>query len=647
MIQVSRQAMPDHFAGHKHPLEEGEIPEGKAQAVHAVAIPHLKRKESPPVSPNKRPSWDSSSSSHGEEMGPAALRFFRTLPEALNRHLNATGNRSIAQAGKLSEFVLKRHFCHIKTVQKEKRLLIANPRVPLENFFQTEHLNLPGFARIKELVEEISTYNEQSVVNPQTHSRMIEAHSELRHLLFYYQCVAFYKMDPDRLFWEGAKIQLYQGHYKEAAHHTLLPHLNDTSITSIKREFEREFEKAVEGQIPLNPALIIQMLCLGVDPAILEREYRLALSQDGDLHESVELIFKNCAKKNLLDLQGLFYYINSHTLIASPNLNRLDDILEDGLRDTAMAYLRSVAAGKITPEAAAKLLAQKMEDTYRQVEKELPPLAQTLYEISKAIKGYMDTPFGPSTNLSEKIAVVRNFAAQFANLDEKMGLPISPAGKRMYNTVYKIPDRSAPVIDPRAHSAVKELILTCEQFLQKVTEREELCKKIQEYPHSQLIQQHISDKRKQGIYDIKIRQKALQKYIVKGDSGAIAKYAEYQQRIQNIENEQYHAQASLQDLSIQHHKNVTTYQTLEKELNSEDNSAFNQLVQKIIQVTPFLEPYQPFNDVSALQEVLSFLNAQKMGTRKFNAQANKFPSADDSHMEALQSLLIAKNIEFQ
>lgn len=565
---------------------------------------------------------------------------FRTLPAAISLYLKKTHNNTFTtqQIESLSTLRLRRPSFPMHSVQQEKRTIMTQPRPLLEAFFAPEHLSLPGFQRFQELVAEVSQYNE----NPQGHleSRMVQNHAELRLILFYYQCQAYHNFSTDHFRWEGARLQLYQGHGKEAAHHAFLVHIEDACISALKLKFTQQFKEAIKGKQALSPALVVQMISLGVDAQKFERAYQNVLKGILVVEDAVADIFSDCERTNLLNHHSLFYYILNHTLVASPNVNRLDDLLEDQLRSDAKELLERVARGQLTPQEAAQRLAQRMHTTFQQTEAQLNVLAQHALEIGGSIQAYMNTLFFPQFTLGEKAVVVKNFLERFKALAEKMQSldSLDNPTKRVFRLVYKI--SSPSLIDPHTYREIQALKAACEKYLQDIdtlVQHKQAVDNIQSMLDSI---HHYSQKRNQGIRECKKRQDNLLKFILRGDLKAKDKYDEYETRILFIENEEFQEKLKAQGLMQQQREAIAQGQALESTFNGQ----FAQLQEQIIKVTPLLEQYETLSDAKDLKEVLSFIPPQKAGSERIHTFMAALPSTQDPRYAALQSHLIARNV---
>lgn len=506
-------------------------------------------------------------------------------------------------------------------------------------------------------MDSVSTFNKEAVGYTHLSTKlpeMIKNHAELRLLLFYFQCIAYQNISqpdckiPDYMRWEGAKFQLFEGFHAEAAHHTLLAHINENFILKLKETFTRQFEDAVKGRYGLNPKLVILLLSIGVDAAVLEKQYDAVLTNKKSLHEAVEVIFQDCQKSNLIDEQTLFYFINNHTLVAPGQVNRLDDLIEDELRSTAQNLLLAVSKGQLTPLKASEVLNQSLGEAFKKIETDLKKLAPMLSGLGKSVSAYMETDLLKNVTMDEKTSIVKNFLQHMSAIEQNMqALTSSSSGidRRVYNKIYKINDPLAPIVSSSSMRAVQKFKNECQDFLNEKNRIKDLLKQSEENVKEIEKIRHYSLKRNQGIEDIKTRQADLQRFIKQGDPKAIEKYKEYTQRIKKIVTEENEAQAKLQNLMDFNHSVSDQINAITYALVFDKNSQFEKIMRTMEEITPLLEPYNEFANVSDIESILLFMNYQKVGSDNFEHTVKSLPAGDHPGYEALQSLLLSHHFK--
>lgn len=554
--------------------------------------------------------------------------FYLLFTKQIIDQLSSTQNKSLTP-----NLTIRRISITLGCVEREKRKVINDPKMLLDAFFQREAMSLPGMQRLRLLITEIERYNQAPQDVPPTY--LIEMHSEIRHLLYYYQCVAFNRMPTtEDIVWRGAKIQIHTGsNYLQAAHHTLIPSIEDDCLLGLKDEFKKQLTQAVSGTIPLQAKTVIQLLSLGVNPNILQGEYSAAL-KGKSIKEAVETIFYDLKKsQSLIDEDCLFFYINNHTLIAPAPLNILDQILENELRPCAKYYLNEIAAGKMTPHEAAKALSPH----YEEIEKDLRALEINMRQLGWVVSTFLATEIGSHTTLEDKIQVIQRYLLPMKQIVEKsIAINATPNHTSIFNTIYENRDRQQPIVSNGDLKDIMGVIDDCEQFLKASKSLPRIEKEINEYQQEINEIRRVSEKRITGIRDIKEKQGALSRYLEAHQSARV-KYEEYEKRIKAFQDEENLAQETLK--ALEDLKNQSQAE-LRQAKQLVENDYAHQLICNIFKMGEPLRKYQFFHDTSRVLAVLSYVDAQKIGTEKAQKLIQTLPPT----YEALQSYLIARNV---
>ena len=534
------------------------------------------------------------------------------------------------------KFTVQRYPISLKCIERERRIVILDPRELLHAFFKSEALLLPGMARLQSLMEEVERHNQA----PQTPlpSGLDEIHSEIRHLLFYYQCVAFTKTTTKErdTEWKGAKVQLHTGTgYLQAAHHALLPHVQDGCISSLKLEFEKQLRQAVNGVFPLQNTLVIQLLSLGVDPKNLLQEYCAAFKGTKSIPEALRTIFSDLRKAgNLIDEDCLFYYINNHTVIAPAPLNLLDALLEVDLRPEARNLLNQVAVGRMTPHEAAKSLTPR----YAEIATDLRDLEQSMKPLGWAVRAYMDTCMGSYTTLGEKTQVLQRYLQKLKEIEVHFeAINKNTKLTRTFNIIYQNHNWDQPIVSKESLEKVQKLIHECERFLKDVKSLSTLKKEIEEYQFEIDQIRKVSEDRTTGIEENKKRLQQVIPYLQK-DPKAREFYDKYQARIHTFQTQENLAQETINELEKLKIK-------AQNDLNNAEVSAqrFEHLAKDILESGNPLQYYLSFSDTTVVSQVLSFVEPQKRGTERAQMVIEGLPK----DYEALQAYLISRNVSVQ